>query len=119
MEYIKQLFNNAFDNSGMLVYGVTFIVAILIVALVLWIFIKRRNLVNQNLDVSQISSGNLLNNMNMDNTQSIQSPALNKDNILMNPQDILNNSFVNSAEENAAKRAAESVNNNKNNATNA
>ena len=102
----------------MLGYGVVAVVVILILGIIFF-FIRRRNLNNQNIGgIDQNNSANTMmtqeNGMNNALTQGGTVSTLSKDprlNTLMNSEEILNNSFVISAEENAAKRILNLANN--------
>ncbi len=114
MEYIKQLFS----SNSMLGYGIAFVVVILVLGIIFF-FIRRRNLNNQNIGgMGQNSSiNNMVNQENGINnvlTQGGTVSTLSKDptlNTLMNSEELVNNSFVISAEENAAKRISSLANN--------
>ncbi len=115
MEYIKRMLSDNFN-------GVIYIVCVLVILLILvTIFIiRRRKLINQTSGINQNITGDMQNNINnVSSTTGISNTSFNNKstlNTLTSTEDVLNNSFVVSVEENAAKRATESVN--KNNASN-
>lgn len=102
MEYIKQLL----DSNNMFAYIIAFVILVLILGIALF-FIRKRNLVSPAvLDTANVINQNVI--------QSGEVSALSKDhtlNVLMNSEELVNNSFVMSAEEYAAKKMASAATN--------